>query len=110
MPLQPLVTGGDMNFQNLLPTQGSQNFPSVSTIASAATIAPTTYLTKLTGSVAVNTITPPLQGSHQLMIVFTGTVGSFGTSGNILVGVATPVSNVPNIFQYDPTLGKYFVK
>lgn len=52
------------------------------TLAAAATIAPVSGLTVLTGNVAITTITPPINGPHMLTLVFAGTAG-VATGGNI---------------------------
>lgn len=110
MSLPALVSGGDLNFQSISPTQGSANQPFPPTIAAATTIAPTTYLTKVSGTTNIGTITPPLSGSHQLMLVFTnGSPGQILTTGNVLVGTTNIVQNVPVILQYDPSQAKYYV-
>jgi hypothetical protein len=75
------------------------------TMVSAATIAPTTFLTILTGNTAVATITPPVPHTHMLAIQFAGTAGVVAT-GNILTAVASVVG-VANLFVYNPATGKY---
>ena len=75
------------------------------TIASAATIAPTSFLTILTGNVGIATITPPVQAGHVLAIQFAGTAGVLAT-GNILTAVASVVG-VAMLLVYNPALGKY---
>jgi hypothetical protein len=74
-------------------------------MASAATIAPTTFLTVLTGNVAVATITPPVSNTHLLAIEFAGTGGVVAT-GNIKTAAASVVGQV-TLFVYNPALGKY---
>lgn len=95
----------DLNFQDVssvtnLPGKG------VRTIASAATIAPTTFLTIVTGTTQLVTITPPVSGAHMLVLVFPDAMGVFSTSGNILVG-ADPGVNIATILVYNPLTGKY---
>lgn len=75
------------------------------TLASAAIIAPTTFLTTLTGNVAVATITPPVSHSHMLAIEFAGTGGVVAT-GNIKTAVASVVGQV-TLFVYNSSTGKY---
>lgn len=60
------------------------------TMASAATIAPVSYLTILTGNTAIANITPPVPGPHSLVLLFAGTAGVAAT-GNILTAVASVV-------------------
>lgn len=96
----------------------SQNFdtvqtdkqPTPPTIASAATIAPTTRLTFLTGTVQVATITPPVSGYHELVLIFTdANPGALLTSGNIKTAY-TPLQNKSFSLHYDPTTAKYWTE
>ncbi len=97
----------DLNFQNLSTVQ-SKLQPAPNTIASATTIAPTTFITYVTGTVQIGTITPPVSGQHMLCLVFTnGSPGTMLTTGNINVAVV-PTQNLPTLMFYDPALGKYF--
>lgn len=81
--------------------------PKPPTIASAATIAPTTALTIVTGTVQVATITPPADGYHILWFKFTNaSPGALLTSGNIETAY-TPVQNRPFAMLYDPSTAKY---
>ena len=99
----------DLNFQNLTPTQGSQNgLPN--TIAAASTVAPSSFLTHIAGTTNVATITPPISGQHMLALNFThATPGSLLTTGNILVGLTTIVQNRPVWVVYDPNQAKYLI-
>jgi len=96
----------------------SQNFSTVQsglqplppTIASAATIAPTTKLTFLTGTTQVATITPPVSGYCELTLCFTNaSPGAFLTTGNIQTAYQ-PIQNRPIDLCYDPSSGKWWVK
>jgi acyl-CoA reductase-like NAD-dependent aldehyde dehydrogenase len=78
---------------------------SPSTIPSAATIAPTTFLTILTGNTAVVNITPPVPHTHMLAVQFAGVAGTTA-AGNVLT-VVTSVANVAVLFLYNPNTGKY---
>jgi|SRR5215469_2348406 len=97
----------DLNFQNFNTTQSiEQPFPP--TIASAATIAPTTRLTFVTGTTQVATITPPVTGYHELVLIFTNaSPGAFATSGNVKTA-AQPAQNLAVILYYDPSSAKYW--
>jgi hypothetical protein len=75
------------------------------TMASAATIVPTTFLTVLTGSTAVATITPPVPGGHMLAIQFAGVAG-VTAAGNILTAKASVVGEVM-LLVYNPNTAKY---
>lgn len=100
----------DLNFQDLSTVQ-SQQQPKPATLASAATIAPTTFLSVVTGTTVIQTITPPVTGTHMLALVFTTTTPSTLslTGGNILANT-TPTSNVPVFCIYNPLTGKYACK
>lgn len=95
----------DLDFNQFLPAQSQNQLPP-RTIASAATIAPTTGLTIVTGTTQLVTITPPLNGWHVLYLVFPDAMGAFSTAGNILVA-ADPGVNIPVAMHYNPITGKY---
>ena len=79
------------------------------TMASAATIAPRTRLTFLTGTVTIATITPPTSGYCELLLCFTNAApGVFLTSGNIQIAYQ-PIQNRPILMCYDPTSAKWWV-
>lgn len=83
-----------------------QPFPP--TIASAATIAPTTRLTFVTGTVQVATITPFVSGYHELTFIFTNAApGALLTSGNIH-SAYTPIQNQAFTLYYDPSTAKWW--
>jgi len=97
----------DLNFQKLSTVQNS-NMPAPVTLASSATIAPTTFLTTVTGTVPVTTITPPVTGQHMLGLRFTtASPGVTGTTGNIGIATTTVVNKVLYM-AYDPTTAKYY--
>jgi len=80
------------------------------TIASATTIAPRTRLTFVTGTVQVATITPPVLGYHELVLIFTnGSPGALLTSGNIKTAY-TPLQNKSFSLHYNPIDGKYWTE
>lgn len=90
-----------------MPVQSNQQ-PTPKTIASAATIAPTTALTFVTGTVQVATITPPVTGYHELKFIFTNAApGALLTSGNIHTAY-TPIQNQAFVLYYDPNTAKYW--
>lgn len=96
----------DLNFQNLSTVQSKQQ-PQPNTIASATTIAPTTFMTYVTGTVQIGTITPPVSGQHMLVLIFTdGAPGTTLTTGNISVAIV-PTQNLPTFLFYNPTTGLY---
>jgi hypothetical protein len=78
------------------------------TIASAASIAPVTYVFFVSGTVALATIVPPVRAPHLLVAVFTNDApAEFVTTGNISAAV-TPVKNTALILSYEPRTGKYY--
>lgn len=97
----------DSDFQ-ALSSVGSDQSPKPATVASAATIAVTTFLTFVSGNTAIAIVTPPVSGHHALVLVFThATPVAFTTTGNIKA-VATPTTNLPVILTYNPIEGKYY--
>lgn len=95
----------DLLHQNLNVVQSDKQ-PNPPTIASAATIAPTTRFTFVSGTVAIENIIPPVTGYHELVLCFTGAGAAFPVTGNI--GVAyTPVQGRPMTLYYDPATKKY---
>ena len=99
----------DLLFQQLSTVQNNTQ-PGPVTVATAATIAPTTFMTFVTGSAAtVVNITPPVTGSHFLVMVFS--VGAqMVTTGNIAAPAPLAVTNVPVLLFYNPITGKYHGK
>lgn len=99
----------DLLHQNLFTVQSDKN-PLPPTIASAATIAPVTKMTFLTGTVQVATITPPVSGYCELTLCFTNaSPGAFLTTGNIQIAYQ-PIQNRPIDLCYDPASKKWWVK
>ena len=97
----------DLQSQNFATVQSNQQ-PNPPTIASAATITPTTKLTFLTGTAQVATINPPVSGYHELVLIFTnGSPGATVTTGNIKTAV-TPIQNIPLVLYYDPVTALYW--
>ena len=97
----------DISFQNLSTVQSDQQ-PVPNTLASAATIAPSTFLTKVSGTVAIATVTPPVSGQHMLALVHTdATPTAYTTTGNI-INVMVPTQNIPSLLIYDPVQRKYY--
>lgn len=98
----------DLLFQQLSTVQSEkQKLPP--TIASAATIAPDTFMTFVTGTVQVATITPPVTGAHMLILIFTNaSPGATVTTGNIKNAV-TPIQNLAVFCFYDPVTALYWL-
>jgi len=94
----------DLNFQNISTVQSNLQ-PTPVTVTAAATIAPTTFITILTGNTAVSTITPPVTGTHMICIV-PGTTTGFTTGGNVSGGTTTVASRA-YLFVYNPATATY---
>ena len=78
------------------------------TVASAATIAPTGFLTVLTGNVAITVIVPPVLHAHMLAIQFAGTGGVTATTG--VGGILTTVASVAGqimLLVFNPSTQRY---
>jgi hypothetical protein len=97
----------DLNFQNISTVQSGFQ-PKPVTLASATVITPTTFVTFITGTTQIATITPPVSGQHMLVTIHTNVAPvDYLTNGNILSAV-DPLQNLPNIFIYDPIQQKYY--
>jgi hypothetical protein len=94
----------DLNFQQISTVQNKVQ-SRVQTITSATTIAPTDFFTRLTGTTTIQTITPPVTGTHMLAFVADG-AANFGTSGNV-VATTTLAANQLCLAVYDPVLETY---
>ena len=99
----------DLNHQDFDTVQSNQQLDP-KTIASAATIAPTTRLTFVTGTVAVATITAPVTGYHELVLIFTdANPAALVTTGNIKTAY-TPLQNKAFSLHYNPIDAKYWTE
>lgn len=99
----------DLNFQDLSTVQ-SMLQPKPATIASAATVAPSTFLSFISGTTAIATVTPPATGAHVLCFIFTTTTPvAFTTTGN-MKAVTTPTTGAPLLLIWNPLESKYYVK
>ncbi len=99
----------DIAFQDISTVQSNLQ-PKPVTVAASTTLAPSTFITFITGTTAVNVITPPVTGSHMLALVFTATnPGAFGTTGNIdVTGITTPgTANRLTLMFFNPNTAKY---
>ncbi len=96
---------------NQFETIQTSTMPKPPTVASAATIAPTTKLTFVTGTVALETITPnDVQAYQEITLCFTdANPTAFLTSGNIMTAY-DPQQNRPVDLCYDPVSKKWWVK
>lgn len=97
----------DLNFQDFSTVQSDQQ-PKPVTIASAAAITPSTFLTTISGTTPVTTINPPVTGAHMLAFRWTtGTANGFNTGGNIAIAYTT-ITNRPVLMFYDPVTALYY--
>jgi len=96
----------DLNFQDISTVQSLLQ-PKPVTLTAAATIAPSTFMTILTGNTAVSTITPPVTGTHMLCIV-PGTTTGFTTGGNVVGGTTTTASRAV-LLIFNPLTAVYTV-
>ncbi len=105
-----MAVADSLEFQNLSTVQ-SELQPKPVTIAAAATIAPKTFLTFISGTTAIATITPPVRGAHMLAFLFTtNQTGQFLTTGNIQQSTTTATVNIPVFLVYDPSTNKYYYR
>ena len=96
----------DLLFQQLSTVQDNTQ-PIPATISGASTIAPTTFLSFISGGTAIATIIPFTTGAHMLCFIFTGSPVAFATTGNIKSAVL-PVTNIPVFLVYDPISAMYW--
>jgi len=100
----------DLLSANFSTVQSLQNQPPT-TLAAAATIAPSSFQTFITGTTNVATITPPVTGQHMLVLIFTdNSPGQITTTGNVLLGSTTITKNIPVLLFYNPITAKYLTK
>lgn len=97
----------DLDFQQLSTVQNNL-MPGVRTLASAATIAPTGFITRVSGTAAIVNITPPVSGDHMLVLIPTG-AWTTTAAGNIDKALTAAVALTPILAFYDSKLGKYVV-
>lgn len=83
--------------------------PTIATLASATTIAPTDLITRITGNTTISTITPPNPYFNGPLSLYNtdSSVGGWDTGGNIaLAGTMTRYKKFD--FIYDPSSGKWY--
>lgn len=98
----------DSQFQQLSTVANTQ-MPVPKRLASAATIAPTTFLSFISGTVQIATITPPTEGWHMLAFVFTdANPAAFLNTGNV-ESTRDPVQNEVLFLVYDPVTAQYYI-
>ena len=99
----------DLMHADLETVQSIQNKAPV-TIASTTTIAPSTFITFVSGNTAIATLTPPATGAHMLCLIHThATPVAYTTAGNINA-IATPTTGIPLLAVYDPLTAKYYIR
>lgn len=92
-------------FQQLSTVQ-NKTMPTPPTLASAATIAPTTFITLVSGVAAIVNVTPPIDGAHMLVLIPTGAF-TMTAAGNLQTAMAAAVAGQPIFLVYNPVTGKY---
>ncbi len=98
----------DLQHQNFDTVQSNLQ-PAPQTIASAATIAPTGFLTLLTGTTNISTITPPVTGVHMLAFISSGAtpfVTGGGSDGAIAANVTLAADQLC-LMVYNPNTQEY---
>jgi len=92
----------------------SEQQPKPVTLASAATITPTTKLTFVTGTVQIANVTPPNPGGYcELTLCFTNAApGLFLTNGSAypIKTAYQPIQNRPIDLCWDPSSNFWWVK
>lgn len=83
------------------------NQPLPTTLASAATMAPTGLVTLVTGAAAIATVTPPQAGIHVLFFVSSAGTWSMTAAGNITTAVAAVVAGEIVMLLWNPATQKY---
>lgn len=97
----------DLLHQNLQLGQSDKQ-PTPPTIASAATIAPTTLFSFISGTTDIVTVTPPSTGVHLLILKFTNAAPpDILNSGNVTRAVTTIAQNNYVLLLFDPIAAKY---
>lgn len=103
-----MAISNDIDYQQFS-TVGNNTELQPNTIASAASISPSNFLTFITGTVQVATIVPPVTGWCLLAFVFTDNApGALLTSGNIK-SAYTPIQNRMFFAVYDPSSAKWWI-
>lgn len=99
----------DLLHQNFEPVQSDKQ-PDPPTIASAATIAPVSAFTFVSGTVQVENITVPVTGYCELTLCFTNAApGLFLTTGNLKTAYQ-PIQNRPFKIFYIKPEAKWYVQ
>lgn len=94
-----------LNFQDYSTVQSCLQ-PKPKTIAAANVIAPSGFLTILTGDVVIKTITPPMPSMHMIAILFAGVAGVDAT-GNVATLKASVAGEVM-LLVFNPLDSQYY--
>jgi len=94
----------ESDFQALSTVQSIYQ-PKPVTLASANVLAPTAFLTVLTGNTVIKTITPPVLGVHMLAFLMAGVAGVDATD-NVAFAKATVAGEIL-LLVYNPVTAKY---
>lgn len=105
------ITPNEVLFQNLSTVQDDQ-MPTPKTIASASSIADAieTFLSIITGTTAIATITAPINGTHMIVLVFTNANPGGVTTGGNIANAVDPAQYVPVFLIYNPITATYYAK
>lgn len=96
-----------MAFENFRSPGGTMHSIDGGLIASAVTIAPQGYVTRVSGVAAIDTITLPYTGfAGSIVLVPTG-IFTWTTGGNIAIAGTAVVSKALT-FTYQPSAGKWY--
>lgn len=99
----------DLQFQDISTVHSSLQQKPL-TIASAALIAPQTFITFVSGAAAIVNITPPVSGAHMLVLIpAAAATWTTTAAGNIDKALAAVVAGVPVLAFWNPLANKYTV-
>jgi len=98
----------DLDFQQLSSVQNELQQKPV-TLASATILNPTTFITHISGTVGLETINPPVTGSHSLIFIFNNATPTVNVITGNIVKAVTPIQNEPVLAVYDPISGSYYL-
>ena len=96
-------------WQNLSSIQSEQQ-PKPPTLASAADMTSLiqTFLTFISGTVAIDNIDPPILGAHMLVLIFTNANPGGVTTGGNINGAVDPAQYAPVFLFYNPVDATYY--
>lgn len=102
----------DLLFQNLSTVQNLQQLNSVQTLASASDMGGSIqgFLTFITGTTAIATISPIVSGVHMIALVFTNANPGGVTTGGNIANAVDPAQYVIVFLIYDPISGQWYAQ